>query len=151
MTAPQPTLLELMPTGARKLGYFVAIAVNTALIYVVDRLLIWDWPSFLTPDYVEVAPVIRLSLGASIIVNLAYMLYDPAWFKSAGQIGLAVIGFVVVSRLLAVFPFEFSGYAFDWDPLVRLGLIFLLAVVVLGVIVEGVKLIRGVVRDTDGR
>jgi hypothetical protein len=103
---------------ARRAGYAVAAAVNVVLLIVVHNLLDWGWPSFLTEDFGRIIPLIDLSLGATALVNVAYMTYDPPRFKGAAQALLGVISLAVAIRTWVVFPFEFTGT--DWTWLVRL-------------------------------
>ena len=130
----------ISPPGQR-FGYGVAILVNAALIYVVNNLLAWDWLPFLTDDFERVIPIINVSLVASIVVNLTYMVADPRWFKSLTQIGLLGISLVVTIRMYQVFPFDFSAYEFDWDTTARALMILAMVGIGIGLISEFVKLI----------
>ncbi|MGH8927945.1 MAG: hypothetical protein ACRDWH_06310, partial [Acidimicrobiia bacterium] len=66
----------------RLFGYMVAIAVNLGLLYVVNNLTAWDVVSFLTDDFGRLLWLVDLSLIASILVNVAYLVYDAVWFRS---------------------------------------------------------------------
>jgi hypothetical protein len=133
---------ETKPGWGRRVGYVVAIAVNLVLIFVVNNLLDWGWPSFLTDDFEQLLPLINLSLMASIVANLIYLWFDPAWFKSMTQIVLGMISLVVTVRTLQVFPFDFSGYDVNWEAVTRVVLVFLIVVIGIAVLVEIGKLIR---------
>lgn len=136
------TAHETKPGSFRRVGYAVAIAVNLVLIFVVNNLLDWGWPSFLTDDFQQLLPLINLSLTASIVANLIYLWFDPAWFKSLTQIVLGMISLVVTVRTLQVFPFDFSGYDFNWEALTRLVLVVLMVAIGIAMLVEIGKLIR---------
>ena len=43
--------------AARRFGYLVAIGVNLVLLYVVNNLLEWGVPEFLTDDFERVLPI----------------------------------------------------------------------------------------------
>jgi hypothetical protein len=135
--------------GARRFGYLVAIAVNAVMLWMVHQLLDWRWPAFLTDDFGELLTIITVSFVATMIVNAAYIGYDRGWFKSLGTIVTSAIGFVVVYRTLQVFPFDFSGYARDWSSPVRLFLLVSLAITVLSLVVETIKLLTWPLRDHD--
>jgi hypothetical protein len=120
----------------------VAIAVNIVMLWIVNNLLEWGWPSWLTDDFDRVLPIINVSIVATIIVNLAYIAYDTTWFKSTLQVGLLVISLVATIRLYQVFPFDFSAYSFNWEAVTRGILIFACVGIGIGVVVEIVKLAK---------
>lgn len=126
----------------RQFGYLVAVFVDGALLWVANNLLAWEWPSFLTEDFSRVLPILNVSLVASMVVNLVWIVADPVWLKSLSQVGLNVISFVVTIGLWQVFPFDFSQYHFPWETLLRAGLAVALFGLVVGSIVELVKAAR---------
>src|SRR5699024_8496910 len=91
--------------SARRVGYVISIAINVAMLIIVQNLLGWGWLPFLTADFAEVVPWISLSLIASIVVNVVYQLDDSQIVKSAGQIGVNLISIWVTYTILTVFPF----------------------------------------------
>jgi len=133
-TRPSPT--------ARRSGYVVAVLVNAVLLYAVNNLLAWDILSFLTDDFEQVIPIINVSLGAAILVNLIYLSYDAGWFKSLSQIGLLGISMAATVRLYQVFPFDF-GEGSGWTTVTRWVLILAMVGVAIGVIAELGKLVTG--------
>ncbi|HSK06591.1 MAG TPA: hypothetical protein VK990_03655 [Acidimicrobiia bacterium] len=120
----------------------MAILFNLAFLFVANNLLGWDLIPFLTGDFARVLWIVNLSILATIVANLAYLWYDPAWFKSVCQICLGGISMLVSIRMLQVFPFDFSGSQFDWEPVARFLLILGVVAVGIGIVVEVVKLIR---------
>jgi hypothetical protein len=133
--------------AARRFGYIVAIAVNGALLIVAHNLLSWGWPSFLTDEFADLLPLINLSLGATILVNATYINYDPVWFKSSTQIGLGAITMMLAVRTLQVFPFDFTGYDFDWEPIARGMIILSMIGIGIGLVVETVRLVAVNIRS----
>lgn len=128
--------------SAARFGYLVAIVVNGVMLFVLSNLLDWDLLPFLTQELDQLLWLINLSLGASILVNVIYLSYDSAWFKSLSQIGLNLITLIVAWNIYRVFPFDFSAYEFNWELVGRgvLGVAMFGAAV--ASIVEFVKLIR---------
>ena len=142
-TGPAPAVGRLrVPTRS---GYVVAIVLNLAFLFVVNNLLAWDLIPFLTGDFARVLWILDLSLLATIAVNLVYLGYDPAWFKSVCQIFLGGISMLVSIRMLQVFPFDFTRYQFDWEPVARFVMILGIVAVGIGIVVEVVKLVRSLV------
>ena len=124
---------------ARRFGYIAIAAINAVLLYVANHLLEWEWPAFLTDDFVEVLPVLRLSLIAGIAVNLAYLFFDPDWFQSLSQVVLSAVGLAVLIQTLTVFPFDFNAYDFPWETMTKILLAIAITGTVIGLLSEGVK------------
>jgi len=120
--------------------YVAAIFINLGLLFVANNLLAWSVPSFLTADFTQVLWLIDVSLLASVMVNLVYLIYDPTWFKSVCQICLNVVSLSVIGLMYRVFPFDFSLSRFDWAPVTRVVLILTMVGTMAGMIVELVRL-----------
>lgn len=127
-------------SGGRRAGYLAAIIINIILIFVFNNLLNWGVP-FLTSRYSGVIWAIDLSLGASIIANILYLIFDYAWLRHLGQLILLPIGIFATFMILTIFPFTFAGES--WAFWVRVALIVIMAASGIGFIVELFKLILG--------
>jgi hypothetical protein len=97
----------------------VAVAINLAMLIVVENLLEWAWLPFLTEQFADVVPWIRMLLVLSIVGNVVYQLADSPLIKSTGQILINLVSLIVTYRILTVFPFDFSAYEFNWATTVR--------------------------------
>lgn len=147
VSTPAPTRTPTPPRSrisrqARQFGYLVAVAINAVMLYVANRLLEWEWPSFLTQDFDQVLPIVQASLIAGVVINLAYVGFDAPWFKSVGQIVISAIGLAVAVRMFTVFPFDFSRYDFAWDTVARAVIVVALIGSALAIVVETLKLFR---------
>ena len=146
MTAQNPT--RTAPPTSRRAGYVATAVVDLVLLYLVNEWPGWQSLPFLTDGMTDVLGLVNLSLVAPLVVNLVWLLYDPAWFTAACQVGLSVVSLAVSIALLRVFPFDFSAYAFDWALLTTV----VLWVAVLGssvsIVVWFVRLVRAVVAPT---
>jgi hypothetical protein len=138
-TAPKPAATPIQDSS-RRVGYLVAIAVDAALLFIVDKLSAWDL-AFLTNDLDRVTPIISLSLLVGAAVNAAFLIYDPQWFKSLGQISSLGVSLAATMRIYDVFPFDFNQYTFEWAILVRIGLVVAIMGTLVGLLVEVVKLL----------
>jgi hypothetical protein len=136
------------PTGPKRFGYLVAVAVNVALLHVVHQLLEWGWPDFVTDEFNDVLPIISVTLVASIVANAAYFWFDADWFTALGAAVTSAIGFAAAVRLLQVFPFDFSTYDTDWSWLVRLLLVIAIAGSAISFAVNVVKFMAFMARRT---
>ena len=105
--------------SSRRVGYAIAIAVNIGLLVVVLNLVSWGWFPWLTEEFDEVVPYLVASIAATMLVNAAYFVFDPPWFKSLTELGTLVLSMIATVRLLGVFPFDFSAYEFPWGTLAR--------------------------------
>jgi hypothetical protein len=127
--------------SARRAGYVISIAINVAMLIVVQNVLAWGWPPFLTGEFAQVVPWISLSLLASILVNVVYQFEDSRVVKSAGQLGVNLISIWVTYMMLTVFPFDFSAYQFDWEIVARFVLVLAIIGSSIGALVEAIKLV----------
>ena len=73
--------------------------VNVIMLILVNATPGWRVLPFLTEDFVSLLWLVNLSIFASAMVNVAYLAYDAAWFKSVGQIGVTAIGLVASIRM----------------------------------------------------
>ncbi|MDH3308458.1 MAG: hypothetical protein OEO77_13185 [Acidimicrobiia bacterium] len=132
----RPRQIVRQPTAPTRVGFGIAIAVNIALLFVVNNLLRWGWVPFLTDDFERVLPLLNLSLTAAVVVNLAYISFSPPWFRSVGQIALNAISLAVTIRIYQVFPFDFAAYEFAWSSVARTILVIAMVGIVVGAIAE---------------
>ena len=126
----------------RRAGYLVAAAINVVVLWVAHHLLEWGWPSFLTPDFDEVLPIISASCLVAIAFDLVLTVRDPRWLRTLGDVVGAVIGFAAAWRTYVVFPFDFAGWGTDWSWLVRT----ILVVAMFGCAIAAVVGVVGLVR-----
>ena len=138
-----PTRFTVTRRG-RQVGYALAVAGNLLLLFVVNNLLEWEFPPFLTADWDRVLPILNASIVVSIVVNAALITYRPEWFKSLGQVVMSAFSLAVIVRLRSVFPFDFSSSDFDWETATRWILLFMMVALVISIIAEGAKAIRAV-------
>ena len=136
--------MEISPDtkkAARRASYVIAIVINVAMLVIVQNLVEWGWPAFLTAEFAEVVPWISFSLIASIVANIIYQIDDSQTVKSVGQIAVNLISMWVTYTVLTVFPFDFSGYQFDYEIVARVVLILAIVGAGIGAIVEAIKLV----------
>jgi hypothetical protein len=128
------------PVAARRIGYIAASVILFWMLVGLNLLPGWDAVPFLTRDTDQVLLLVNLSLAVSLLANVAYIAYDPAWVRSLGDVVTAMVGLAALARVWEVFPFDFSAYSFDWALLVRLVLGVAIVGSVIGVIVNLVNL-----------
>lgn len=134
---PQDTSLE--KAVGRKIGYLIAIIVELVVFWFLRRLDRWGAP-VVTPDWAQVIPALRASVGATILVNIVYIVYDPRWVRRLGQIFTNLFGLGFMWAVYRAFPFTFGPSVAGW---VRIGLIVVMAAMALATVVEAVKLVLG--------
>ncbi len=147
--APAPGTATRRPTAARRFGYVIGIAVNAVMLWAAYQLLDWQWPRFLTDDFAHVLPLLAVSLVVGMVVNAGFLVRDRGRFRAAGDLVTAAFGMAVSARMLAVFPFDFAGYATDWSWLARVALVVGIVGTAIAVIVNVVKFITGDAGPTD--
>jgi uncharacterized membrane protein SirB2 len=131
---------ELKETG-RRFGYGIAVVINLVMLVVVQNVVEWGWPPFLTQEFADVVPWISASLLVSIAANLIYQFNDSPAVKSTGQILVNLVSIAVSYVVLQVFPFDFSSYAFNWAPIARIVLILAIVGSGIGVLTEAIHLV----------
>ena len=141
MTTPLPGQTEVVPAGVRRLGYALAIGLSVGILFLVNNLPDGDQIPFLTSDFEQLLPIVNALLFTSIAVYGGWILYDAAWFRSAGRITLNVLIIALLALTYRVFPFDFSAYDFDWEKLIRVLMVGVIVVLAIATIVEIVKLI----------
>ena len=127
---------------SRRVGYVVAALVNGAGLWIVNSLLGWGWPPFLTTGFDQLLPLIDLSLAVTMAVNLLWAWRDPTWLRHLGQIALDAISVAVVVRTWQVFPFDFSGYWSGWAAVGRIVLVVAFFGLLIDMTVRFVALVR---------
>ena len=132
-------LKNLLKEKEPKTSEFVgAIIANIILLYIVNNLLSWNL-SFIAPSFQDVLWIFNISIAATIIGNILFLIYHPGWFRSIIQIILNILGFIVVYYLYTVFPFILSN---GWVVFaVKFALIVAMIVLVIVSIFEVVRLI----------
>jgi hypothetical protein len=129
--------------GARRFGYVVAVLVNVALLYAVNEWPGWDALPFMTDETTEVLGLVNASIVAGLVANAVYVVYDAGWMRALGDLVTTSVGLVAMVRIWQVYPFDFSGYSFDWDIVVRILLVVGMVGSVIGIIVRLMNLVRG--------
>jgi hypothetical protein len=126
----------------RRFGYVLAAAVITTIWVMVNVWPGWESVPFLTQRAGDVVWAVNLWLCCGIVANLLYVVYDPVWFKTSGDVITAVVGLVPAVLLWRVFPFDFSGYSFDWAVVARVVLMVGIVGGILGILVQIGTLVR---------
>ncbi|MGW7680154.1 hypothetical protein ACWGID_05405 [Kribbella sp. NPDC054772] len=106
--------------GTRRTGYVIAILINTAVLFAIYSWPGWQTVPFLTAETTAVLGWVTASLIAGLVANVCYLVTDPPWLKSLGDVGITGIGLVAVVRVWQVFPFDFGDSSFDWTLLLRI-------------------------------
>lgn len=132
-------LKNLLKEKEAKTSEFIgAIIVNIIFLYIVNNLLSWNL-TFIAPSFQDVLWIFNISIVATIIGNILFLIYHPGWFRSIIQIILNILGFTVVYYLYTIFPFILSHY---WVALtLKFALILAMVVLVIVSIFEVVRLI----------
>lgn len=147
LTAPpkRPTL------AGRRVGYFIAVLVNAAMLYAVNAWPGWEAVPFLTGDTPQVTGAVNASIIVNLVANVLYLLHDPLWLKALGDILTTAVGMFAMVRIWQVFPFDFSSSSFDWALLTRILLGVGIVGSAIGIIAAFVSLVKALSRVPDER
>lgn len=114
------TVIDRRPSVAvsSRGGYLVAVSVNLVMWYLINIQPGWDAVPFLTQQTTLVLPFVNASIIAGIVVNLLYVIRDPAWLRGLGDVVTTTLGLVAMVRIWQVFPVEFADGS-PWRLLAR--------------------------------
>lgn len=141
-TTHRPTSVRSTPEPGRRFGYALAIGINIVMFWIVHNVLDWGWPSFITEDWSRVRGIIQTSIVVTILVNAAFLAFDPKWFKGLGEALTGFVSLIATFRVFTVYPFDFSGYTGPWDLLARMILVVAIVGTVIGVVANLLKAAR---------
>lgn len=136
------------PATARRFGYVVAVLINGVLLYAANVWPGWAAVPFLTADTWLVMGLVNASIIANLAVNVVYLVADPPWVKALGTTLTAVVGFAASLRIWQVFPFDFSGYWFDWTLVTRIVLGVAIVGTAIGIVAGFVTLVKSAATRT---
>jgi hypothetical protein len=150
-TDPKRTYLKKSPgksfsSGARKVGYFVAIVVMIVLIYVLRHLRQWGF-DFLTDDFGKCLRYIEFSIYVSIGAQVLFIIYDNRWFKHIINGISNIAGAVALIMIYVIFPFDIEDGT--WIKWIKIGILILFGLTVISILVEIIKGIRDLLRDPE--
>jgi len=128
-----------VPRAVRCAGYLLGIAINLALIWLVNSDPGWRWVALLTEDFARVVGLVTASLVVGAVLNLLYIRHDPAWLKRLGDAITAGFAGVIFVRLLVIFPFELSSWSPGWASALRFALGLLTVIMAIAVLASLVQ------------
>lgn len=143
MTTIEPARRPGSGRAERAVGAVVGIAVNAVALWFVTNLPDWELLRFVTDAWSQVVGVVALSITAQIAASVGTLVDDRRTTRAATQVLAHLVGIAATWRVLRVFPFDFSTYAFDWTPLLRVAL-------VVGVVGTGIALVVELIRLASG-
>lgn len=130
--------------AARRVGYVIGALVGVALLYLIDVQPGWHALPFLTAGTTQVLWLVNASIVVGILANLAYLFRDTRRVTAFCGVVTTAFGLAAMVRTWQVFPFDFTGYSFNWALLARVLLILGIVGSAVAILVNGVKfLTRG--------
>lgn len=128
--------------GARQFGYLLAVAINLAVLWLVNVAPGWRSLAFLNDDFATVLGLLNLSLVVGVAVNFIYAVTDGSWIKRLGDAASAAFSLMVLLRLVLVFPFVFRQ-PWAWaEPASRVLLWLAMVGTAIAIVVNLVTLLR---------
>jgi len=126
----------------------VAVLLNAAMLYAVHAWPGWEVLPFLTEETTQVLGLVTASILASLLANLVYLVSDPAWLRTLGDLVTTSIGLAALIVIWQVFPFDFTPYSFDWELVARVLLVVAIVGSAIGILVAAGRLVRlSVIQD----
>jgi hypothetical protein len=134
------------PRASRVVGYVFTIAFMLVTWFVVNVSPGWEAVPFLSEEVPLVLGLFNFSLLATVALNALYLVGDPLWLATAGELVLSSISLVLAWLVVVVFPFDFTGLGYDLSALARLAVVLALIGCAIAVLVNLVRLGRVVWR-----
>jgi hypothetical protein len=134
------------PSGARRIGYIVSIAVMFLVIYILRHLRQWG-VDFLTEDFSKCLFYIEISIYVSMIAQALFIFYDNRWFKHIAKGLTNIAGAVSVIMIYVIFPFNIDDPS--WIKWIKIGLLIVFGINVITIFVELIKGIRDLGKDPE--
>ena len=128
---------------ARQAGYGLGVCMDVLILYAVNHLLEWGVP-FITPAFADVLWALNLSLGTAIVINAAFIAFDPPWWRRLGRAAMDATALLSTYVLFTVFPFDLPTV---WlTSLFAMTLMLLIVVLAISTVVHLVQAGADVVR-----
>ena len=124
------------PVGTRRFGYVVAVLVNAAMLYAVNRWPGWQEVPFLTADTELVLGLVNATIVVNLVANVIYLVRDPRWLTALGDLVTTAVGLAALVRIWKVFPLDVSD---RWELLVR-------TLLVVGIVGSAIGIVVAIVR-----
>lgn len=135
--------------AGRRAGYAVAMTVNLVLLFLVNVTPGWQAVPFLTENTTDVLLLVNLSMGAAVVANAVYSVFDPPWVRALGDAVTTSVGLASLVRIWQVFPFEFDTGSVPWDLVARWVIGIGIFGCVVAIIVALVRFVRALVAEAD--
>lgn len=129
---------------SRRAGYVIAVLVNAAMLFAVNRWPGWESLPFLTDDTRLVMSIVNASIVVNLVANVVYLLRDPGWLKSGGDVVTLGVGLAALVRIWSVFPFDLGDEPLDWTLVVRILLAIGIVGSIIGLVAAVVSFIRSI-------
>jgi hypothetical protein len=133
----------------RRFGYLVSIAVESVMLWGAHRILDWGWFGFLTQEWTRVLPVLTASFVVGIVANVLFLFYDGVWLKASLEAVEGAFGIAVSVQVWRVWPFDFTGYLFPWETVVRVLLVLSIVGSAIAILVSLGRLVRAAIDGPD--
>ncbi|SDB81445.1 hypothetical protein GA0111570_103282 [Raineyella antarctica] len=115
-------------------GNVMGSLVNGVLLYLLNGRPGWERISFLTPDTAQVIGIVNATLVVSLVAGILYAVVRSRGLQAIGGVVTSAVGLAASIKVLRVFPFDFTGYAFDWALVTRVVLIVSIVGCAIGII-----------------
>ena len=98
---------KVQSAAARRFGYFLAILINGAILYVINVWPTWHVVPWLTLATSEVVPWVNASIIVGMVANAVYLLVDRRWLKAIGDVATTSVGLAAMLQLSGTFSLRF--------------------------------------------
>ena len=131
---------------ARRVGYIFSIIFMIIFLYILRHLREWG-VTFLTEDFERCLWYIELAIYVTIAGNVLFIIFDPKWFRHFLQAAINAANALSTIMIYVIFPFAVENAKWAWW--LKLGILLIFIITVISILVELIKGIRYLVRDSE--
>ena len=134
--------------ASHRFGYVVGACVDALLLYLININPGWAAVPFLTSGTIQVLGLVNASIAVSLVANLVYVVRDPRWLRSLGELATTSIGVLALVRFWRVWPVDLPDHS-AWGVTARIAVAAGIVGGLIGILASTVRFVGAVASPPD--